>query len=575
MGDFFVTKEILVNVDTDETRAAVLEDGQLVEVFLERPVQQRVVGNIYKGRVENVLPGMQAAFVDIGLERNSFLYVDDALPGKPQAEEKGGTHRPPTIKELVRPGQEILVQVAKEPIGTKGARVTRHITLPGRFLVLMPGVDYIGVSRRITEERERERLKQLAAQVKPPGTGLIVRTVAEGATEEELARDAAFLQRLWERIMGRAAKAPATSLLHRDLGLVQRVVRDWFDDSVDQFLIDNREEYQRALEVLELHAPHLKSRLKLYNRLDQSLFDAYGIEVEIDKALKRRVWLKSGGYLVIDQTEALTAIDVNTGKFVGSTNLADTVFRTNMEAAKEIARQLRLRDIGGIIIIDFIDMEIVEHRQMVLKTLEEALKKDRTRANVLGLTQLGLVEMTRKKSRQNLDDALTRACPYCDGRGRVFSEETMARRVRAEIRRILKQSSSEALLMEVNPAVAALLIGPGGANLKQLEEELGKVIYVRGNSEVHLEEMNLKVLGTRAEVEERALPVRTGEILEVKIDEAHVTNPTDGIARLDGYVVDVEGAGSLVGKRVKVEISRAYRTYAKAQLLEPAPESSH
>lgn len=571
-----MTKEILVNVDTDETRAVVLEDGQLVEIFLERPVHQRVVGNIYKGRVENVLPGMQAAFVDIGLERNSFLYVDDALPGKPQEEapKAGGTLRHPTIKELVRPGQEILVQVAKEPIGTKGARVTRHITLPGRFLVLMPGVDYIGVSRRITEERERERLKQLAAQVKPPDAGLIVRTVAEGATEEELARDAAFLQRLWERILNRAAKAPATSLLHRDLSLVQRVVRDWFDDSVDQFLIDNREEYQRTLELLDLHAPHLKERAKLYNRTDQSLFDAYGIEVEIDKALKRRVWLKSGGYLVIDQTEALTAIDVNTGKFVGSTNLADTVFRTNMEAAKEIARQLRLRDIGGIIIIDFIDMEILEHRQMVLKTLEEALKKDRTRANVLGLTQLGLVEMTRKKSRQNLDDALTRSCPYCDGRGRVLSEETMARRVRAEIRRILKQSSSEALLMEVNPAVAALLIGPGGANLRQLEEELGKTIYIRGNNEIHLEEMSLRVLGTREEVEERALPVHMGEILAVKIDEAHVTNPEDGIARLDGYVVDVEGAGTLVGKQVTVEILRVFRTYAKARLVESRPASA-
>lgn len=563
-------KEIMVTVDIDETRAAVLEDGDLVELSVERPVHQRVVGNIYKGKVENVLPGMQAAFVDIGLDRNSFLYVDDALPGKAEVEGESvgvAPTRALTIKELVHSGQEIIVQVAKEPIGTKGARVTRHITLPGRFLVLMPHVDYIGVSRRIGDEKERDRLKQLAAKVKPPGAGLIVRTVAEGAQEEELAKDAAFLTRLWERISQRAKTASAPSLLHRDLGLVHRIVRDWFDDTVGQMIIDDRDEYTRALEVLDLHAPTLKDRMKLYTRLDQSLFDFHGIEMEIEKALKKRVWLKSGGYIVIDQTEALTAIDVNTGKFVGTTNLADTVFKTNLEAAREIAKQLRLRDIGGIIIIDFIDMEIQDHRNNVLKDLEEALRKDRTRANVLGLTQLGLVEMTRKKSRQNLDEALMRSCHYCDGRGKLLSEESMARRVRAEIRRILKQSSSEAVLMEVHPSVAALLIGPSGTNLKGLENELGKAIFIRGNHEVHLEQMNLKVLGTKAEVEERALPVRTGQVVELRIDEPHVTNTSDGIARVDGYVIDVEGAGTLVGKRVKVEVVRVYRTYAKGRVV--------
>lgn len=563
-------KEILVSVDVDETRAAVLEEGELVEISIERPVHQRVVGNIYKGRVENVLPGMQAAFVDIGLDRNSFLYVDDALPGKSDIDEEAyETAAKPnvTIKDIVRPGQEIIVQVAKEPIGTKGARVTRHITLPGRLLVLMPNVDYIGVSRRIADEAERNRLKQLAAKVKPDGAGLIVRTIAEGAKEEELAQDVAFLVRLWERIASRSQTAHAPSLLHRDLGLVHRIVRDWFDDSVSQLIIDTKEEFVKAQDILELHAPTLKDRLKLYNRQDQSLFDFHGVEMEMDKALKKRVWLKSGGYIVIDQTEALTAIDVNTGKFVGTTNLADTVFKTNLEAAKEIARQLRLRDIGGIIIIDFIDMEIHDHRQRVLKALEDELRRDRTRANVLGLTQLGLVEMTRKKSRQNLDEAMMRPCTYCDGRGKVLSEETMARRVRAEIRRILKQSSSEALLMEVHPTVAALLIGAGGANLKELEKELGKTIYVRGNSEVHLEEMSLKVLGGRSEVEERALPVKPGQVLELKIDEAHVTNQADGIARIDGYVIDVEGAAGLAGKRIRVEVVKAYRTYAKGRIV--------
>jgi len=563
-------KEILVTVDIDQTRAAVLEDGQLVELYIEQSVHQRIVGNIYKGKVENVLPGMQAAFVDIGLERNAFLYVDDAQPGREQVEGEEPvprTGRRPTIGELVRTGQDILIQVAKEPIGTKGARVTRNITLPGRFLVLMPFVDYIGVSRRITDERERERLKQIAQAVKPQGMGLIVRTVAEGAREEELAHDAAFLERHWQQIAARARGVRAPALVYQDQGLIHRLVRDGLDDTVSLFLVDQRAAYDTAVEVVELHAPALRDRIKLYTRSDQTLFDYYGVEMEIEKALRKRVWLKSGGYIIIDQTEALTAIDVNTGKFVGSTNLADTVFKTNLEAAREIARQLRLRDIGGIIIIDFIDMDREDHRQQVIQALEEALKRDRTRANILGLTQLGLLEMTRKKSRQNLEEALTRPCPCCDGRGRLFSEETMAHRVRAEIRRIMKQSSSEALLMEVHPTVAALLIGPGGTNLRALEEELARTIYIRGNSEIHPESWSLKAMGTRAEVEARALPVSAGQEIALRIDEVHATNPADGIARVDGYVIDVEGAGALVGQVVKVEIVKAFRTYARARMV--------
>lgn len=564
-------KEILVTVDIDQTRAAVLEDGQLVELYIEQPVHQRLVGNIYKGKVENVLPGMQAAFVDIGLERNAFLYVDDAQPGREDPEGEEGSPRAgrrPTIKELVRTGQDILVQVAKEPIGTKGARVTRNITLPGRFLVLMPQVDYIGISRRITDEQERERLKRIAQAVKPEGMGLIVRTVAEGAGEDELAHDAAFLARHWKQIAARAREAKAPALVHHDQGLIHRLVRDVLDDTVSLFLVDQREAYDTAAEVVELHAPALRDRIKLYTRGDQTLFDYYGVEMEIEKAMRKRVWLKSGGYIIIDQTEALTAIDVNTGKFVGSTNLADTVFKTNLEAAREIARQLRLRDIGGIIIIDFIDMDRADHQQQVIQALEEELKRDRTRANILGLTQLGLLEMTRKKSRQNLDEALTRPCPHCEGRGKVFSEETMAHRVRAEIRRIMKQSSSEALLMEVHPTVAALLIGPGGANLRALEEELARTIYIRGNSAIHPETWSLKALGTREEVEAKALPVAAGQVLQVRIDEPHATNAADGIARVDGYVIDVAEAGHLAGQVVSVEIVKVFRTYARGRLIE-------
>ncbi|BDG61466.1 Rne/Rng family ribonuclease [Caldinitratiruptor microaerophilus] len=557
-----MSKEILVSVDVDGVRAAMREDGQVVELLFERAVRQQLVGNIYKGRVQNVLPGMQAAFVDIGLERNAFLFVDDAIP--PGLEVDGA---PPAIRDVVRPGQELLVQVVKEPSGTKGPRVTRHVTLPGRYLVLMPSVEFVGVSRRITKERERERLKALAESLRPPGMGLIVRTVAEGASEAEFRRDIEYLVRLWQGVEARARAAEARSLVHRDLGLVQRVVRDWLDDDVTELYIDSPSDYERVLEWLELMAPHLRSRVRLYTPTTVSLFDRYGVEQEIERALRRKVWLRSGGYLVIDRTEALTAIDVNTGKFVGTTDLRDTVLRTNLEAAAEIARQLRLRDIGGIVVVDFIDMDLPEDRQRVLEALEEALARDRTRTNVLGLTQLGLVELTRKKSRQTLDEILLRPCPHCDGRGRVPAEDTLARRARAEIRRTLLTSAAEAILVELHPSVAALVIGPGGAHLRQLERELGRSIFVRGNSQVDPGDLRIRALGSLAEVEAQALPVRPGQVLTVTVEEPHVTNPGDGIARLDGYVIDIDGAGGMVGRQVQVEVVRAFRTYARARLV--------
>lgn len=564
-----MSKEIVVSVDGDETRAAIIEDGVLVEFFVERSFNQRVVGNIYKGRVENVLPGMQAAFVDIGLDRNAFLYVDDAFPAKNGEEDDEfpeHTNRL-TIKDLLREGQEVTVQVIKEPIGTKGARVSRHLTLPGRYLVLMPAVDYAGVSRRIQDENERGRLKALAERIRPPGVGLIVRTVAEGRDEGELRQDLEVLMRLWQQIQHKQKTCGAPALLHRDLGLVYRIIRDYFNEEVERFTIDARPEHAKIMELLEVVSPELKGRVHLFTSRNRSAFDLHGLDLEMEKALKKRVWLKSGGYLVIDQTEALTAIDVNTGKFVGTTSLADTVFRTNLEAAREIARQLRLRDIGGIIIIDFIDMDSHHHRQEVLRTLEEALKKDRTKAHVLGITQLGLVEMTRKKVRQGLDEVLQRPCPYCEGKGRVLSEETMAGKVRREIKRILRQSASEAILVEVNPSVAALLIGAGGSNLKELERETGKAIYIRGSDDCHLESMNLRALGTREEVQAQALPVKEGQVIELEVEEPHVSNLWDGIARVEGYVIDIEGAGKLIGEKVKVEITKAFRTYAKARIV--------
>lgn len=566
-----MVKHILIQAEEGETLVAVLENGQLVEVYVERGVEQRLVGNIYKGRVENVLPGMQAAFVNIGLERNAFLYVEDALKqqrvGREGPEAKEKAEQLCSIGQILREGQEVIVQVVKEPIGTKGARVTTHITLPGRYLVLMPTVDYVGVSRRIENERERERLRRLSEAVKPPGMGLIVRTVAEGVGEEQLKREAEGLVQLWRKIMSRAHQKGAPLLLHRDLELVQRILRDLYSEEVNRITVNQRWLYERAGEFISYLQPGQEPRLFLETG---DLLEKYGVEGEIEKALKRKVWLRSGGYLVIDQTEALTAIDVNTGKYVGSTTLADTVLKTNLEAAVEIARQLRLRNIGGIIIIDFIDMENPEDQAQVVATLEEELKKDKTRARIMGLTQLGLVEMTRKKVQQGLDSLLQRSCPYCEGRGKVLSEETISRRALKKLRALAADSSAVAVLVEAHPAVAALLIGSGGANLRKLEGELNKQLVIKGNEGFHLEQVEFRLLYDEREIEDLAVPVKVGQILQVRVEELHSVNGIDGIARLNGYVLDIEEGGNSVGQVVTVEICKVFRTYARARILHSA-----
>ncbi|HPZ43341.1 MAG TPA: Rne/Rng family ribonuclease [Bacillota bacterium] len=558
-------KEIVVNVGEEETRVAVLEDNVPVEIYIERSVNQRLVGNIFKGRVENVLPGMQAAFVNIGLEKNAFLYVEDALPARsPEVNEQGGTALGgANICDILKQGQEVLVQIVKEPIGTKGPRVTIHITLPGRYLVLMPTVDYIGISRRIESEKERERLKELAARVKPEGMGVIVRTVAEGVEEEEFRQDINMLTKLWRKILNRAASRPSPNLVHRDLELVQRILRDVFTEDVDRLILDSRYEYEKVLELLDVTDPKLK--FKVFYDERENIFEEYGIEQEIEKALKRKVWLKCGGYLVIDQAEALTAIDVNTGKYVGTTNLEDTVLKTNLEAAQEIGRQLRLRNIGGIIIVDFIDMAEESHRQQVLQALEAEIKRDKTKTNILGITQLGLVEMTRKKVRPSLSEVLQKTCPYCEGRGKVLSEETLGIQYKNQIYNMARQTSAQTILVEAHPVVAARLIGSGGANLKDLENKTGKNLYIRGSASHHIESVTIRPLQDNEGVQTHTFPVKPGEVLEVKVEEPHVSNVNDGIARVNGFILDIEGAGSLIGETIPVEVSKVYRTYAKAR----------
>jgi len=553
-----MSKEIVVNVGPEETRVAIREDGQWTEVFLERTVNQRIVGNIYKGRVENVLPGMGAAFVNIGLEKNAFLYVEDATI---KEEEKNLP-----IERIVKTNQEIVTQIVKEPMGSKGARITNHITLPGRNLVLMPTVNYIGISRRIDREEDRERLKKLAEGIKPENMGIIIRTVAENEGEEELTKDLQFLLNLWQKVQHKVKYTPAPAVLYHDLDLVYRTIRDFFTDDVDRFILDCPEKYQEIADFLNSFSLGLRKKLYLYQG-GEDIFRAYGVETEIHKALRRKVWLKSGGYLIFDQTEALTVIDVNTGKYVGSNSFAETILKTNLEAAKEIMRQIRLRSIGGIILIDFIDMEVTEHQEKVLSVLEEEVKKDRTKTTILGLTQLGLVEMTRKKVRPSLESLMQRPCSCCDGRGRTLSEEALVIKAQREIERAAVNVRAEALLVGLHPTVAGYLIGPSGSYLKRLEERTHKYIYIRGIRGAELEEVKLITWGSRKEIEARSLPVRVGEQFNVEIEEAHIAYPQNGLVRLSGYVVEVEKAGSLIGEKATIEITQVNRTYAKAKVV--------
>lgn len=550
-----MNKEIIVQSNEDETQVAVLEDEQLVEIYIERSVSDRLVGSIFKGKVENVLPGMQAAFVNIGLEKNAFLYVEDAIPN---GSEFGDDIRL-SIRDVLKEGQEILLEVVKEPIGNKGPRVTRQLTLPGRFLVLMPGVDYIGVSRRITDEGERERLKNVAAKIKTEDVGVIVRTVAEGATESELSDDLEMLMKIWQRILYKGRNSGAPALIHKDLELVKRILRDVVTDDVRRITVNSQSTYEQILEVTDK-----KFKVKVNLLEGEDLFSRYNIHQELIRALKRKVWLKSGGHIVIDQTEALTSIDVNTGKYVGSVDLADTVLKINLEAAAEIARQLRLRNIGGIIIIDLIDMEKEEHRKKVLSKLEDELHKDKTKAHILGITSLGLVEMTRKKMRHSLSTALEKLCPCCEGKGRVLSENTIAIQIKEELRELASRTFAETILITAHPDVTALLIGPGGTLLKQLENRLKKEIIIRGRKALAIEEYQIQgVYGTH-ELKSCVVPVEETQVVKVKIEEPHTQRPNDGIGRIEGYIIDVENAGRLVGEKVLVEIIKVYRTYAKA-----------
>ena len=440
-------KSILVTVVPEETKLAILEDGKLSSIEVERATHSHLVGNIYKGQVQNVLPGMQAAFVDIGTGKNAFMYIGDGLP----ADVKQTLPKP----QKIHIGQQLPVQIIKDATGSKGPRATTHITLPGRNVVLLPTAAYIGMSRRIEEEAERNRLHEIAAKICPKGMGMIIRTAAAGVSEEALREDVEYLEKLWHSLMARfKMKSKGANLLYRDADLIIRTVRDSLTRDVEAMLIDNQAVYQRVRDFVQLLSPELTEKIRYYDSREP-LFKHYGIDEELSNLGGRIVELKSGGFLVIDKTEALTVIDVNTGKYTGSTNLGETVYHANLEAAEEIMRQLHLRDIGGIIIVDFIDMEKEEQKEQLLAHLRELAKFDPTKTNIVDITSLGLVEITRKKSRQNLDSIIYSECPICRGRGRVESPETLSIRIAGDIRRMEHKSHAEdGYEIEVHETVA-------------------------------------------------------------------------------------------------------------------------
>lgn len=473
--------EILVNVTPREVRAALVENGMLQEIVIERASRRGLISNIYKGRVSRVLPGMQAAFIDVGLERTAFLHASNIVTDSAAA--LGARNGEPNIRDLVSEGGELLVQVLKDPLGTKGARLTTHITIPSRYLVMLPKGTGIGISARIEDEAERERLRSLMDSIitTPTKAGYIVRTAAEGASLEALRADMLFLQKLWEAIEEATAKARPGELVHEDLALPLRVLRDLLGPDVERVRVDSVDEYRRMKEFAARFMPHMAPKIELYSE-DRPLFDLYGIEDEIDRALSPKVTLKSGGHVVFEQTEAMTTIDVNTGAYVGHRNLEETIFRTNLEAAVVIARQLRLRNLGGIIIIDFIDMAEEEHRHQVLQTLTARLANDHAKSQIMTVSPLGLVEMTRKRNRESLEHVLCQACPSCEGRGFVKSPETVCYEIFREILRQHRQFDFQELLVLARPDVIERLLDEESSSVAELEELTGKPIRLQAEA---------------------------------------------------------------------------------------------
>jgi ribonuclease G len=574
-------KTILVSADRGETRVAVLESKtkggkrNVAELYIERRGRRSIVGNIYKGKVDNVLAGMEAAFVDIGLERNGFLHVDEiVLPGGKQAPRRGRGSGP-KITEMIKSGQEILVQVVKDPLKSKGARLSMNLSIAGRYLVYAPQGGGVGVSRRLSES-ERDRLRKMVDRTyKGPG-GLIVRTAAHGAKKSDFVREIGYLHKLYSVLERRAEQTKGLGLVFQEADLPVRVLRDVFLSDFETAVIDSQKQFDRVTNFFQRTAPELVDKVELYKGT-KPLLEKWGVDKELESTLVRRVDLPSGGYLIIDYAEALTVIDVNSGSFTGrgKGGLEETITKVNTEAADEVVRQLRLRDIGGIIVIDFIDMARARNRDKVLKTLRKALDADKSKSYVVEVSPLGLVEMTRQNITDGVREILTAPCPTCAGEGVVLSAETVALEGLRQMREMAAENGdAEAFLLRVNPRVAAELIEPD-SGLAELEEETGRQFHFEGGDALAVDTFELVEAGSRAQIEERALPFKVGEEVVVTIEEPHMYNADDAVARIDSYIVSVSGGGPFVGSRKMVRIERVERAAAVASLLgDPAGNGS-
>ncbi len=568
-------RDLLITVDVGEQRVAILEDDRVAEVYLERPERRSIAGNIYLGVVDNVLPGMEAAFVEIGLEKNGFLYVDEIVG--PELEGRKGARK---IQDLIKRGQTIMVQAVKDPMKTKGARLTTEISLPGRFLVYVPNGEGNGVSRRL-DDAERTRLKDILKTLDPKGGGIIVRTAAEGASAEDIERDLVFLQRLWKNIQARAKTAQAPALVYEEAELPLRIVRDLFAGDFASAQIDDDRAYRRIVNYLKKTSPHMVERVHRY-RGDEPLFEAFGVDAAIRSTLDRRVDLPSGGYLVFDYAEAFTVIDVNTGRFVGQRGksaqgrLEDTIVKNNLEAVTEVVRQLRLRDIGGIIVIDFIDMANPKNRETVEEALRSELERDRTKTYVVEISPLGLVEMTRQNVTDGPREILTNRCAVCSGDGFVVSDATFALEVERKLRAFAKGARAQAFRVAVHPRILWLLAGPGGERLAAVEAASRRRFFlepVSGNGHLHLDHVEVLAHG-KLDAIRPATPVEEGATVDVKLVEVGLHDATAGVGKIGDYEVVVAGAAKLVGKKVTVTIGRALEGVAFAAIpVAEAPPS--
>ena len=547
---------------------------RIAELYIERRGGRSIVGNIYKGKVDNVLPGLEAAFVDIGLEKNGFLHVDEiVLPGVEASRRGRGSGGGRRIADLLSPGQEIVVQVVKDPLKTKGARLSMELTIAGRYMVYAPTGEGVGVSRRL-EDRERERLRRQTANLELGGGGVIIRTAAHGAKRADFERELKYLHKLHEVLVNRVHDTAAPDLVFQEADLSVRVVRDIFSEHFERAIVDDPQQYHRLVSFFTRTAPELVERVELWEE-KEPLFEAYGVDKAIEGVLSRRVDLPSGGYLMIDYAEALTVIDVNSGSFIGrgkGAGLEDTITKTNLEAAEEVVNQLRLRDIGGIIVIDFIDMARARNRDAVLKTLRKALDEDRTKTFVVEISPLGLVEMTRQNVTDGVREIMTRPCPTCAGEGVIKSEETIAIEFERRMRDLAKETDAEALLIQMNPRVSAEFTGNEARVLHAIEEETGKVFVFEGSEGLPVDHFSVLLEGSRDEVVERALPFREGEEVHVQIVEPHMYSPGDAVAKIDGYIISVRGATKYVGEKHIVRIEEAGRSSAVASLVDVPAE---